>query len=179
MAHRKQWEAIHDKSQHVARQPLLTLIDRNSVMVAGVDSADIPKELPETVEAREREAVALAEWALDDVWVHLHREHRDDSVSGFTFPALQRRIDRVHVSSELLSFVRDVYMVCISSNHMAVVVQTGRYEERGVPPRYPFPVNMLFCKQESSKKKSLPCLSWRACSRPSPLKTLLLMLRQT
>ena len=66
--------------------------------------------------------LALADWAVDDVWVHLHGEHRDDSVSGFPFPALQRRIDRVHLSSEFLSFVRSVYIVCISSDSLAVVV---------------------------------------------------------
>ena len=75
VARRKQWEAIHEKSKHVAGQPLLTLIDHNNIMVLGVDSADIPKELPETVKARTCEALALAEWVVDDVWVHLHGEY--------------------------------------------------------------------------------------------------------
>ena len=56
VARRKQWEAIHEKSPHVVGQPLLTLIDHNSIMVPGVDSVDIPKELPETVKVRERES---------------------------------------------------------------------------------------------------------------------------
>ena len=42
-----------------------------------------------TVKARGREAPALAESDLEDVRVHLHGEHRDDAVSGFTFPSLQ------------------------------------------------------------------------------------------
>ena len=46
VARMKQWETMHEKSQHVAGQPLLTLIDHNSIMVPSVDSADIPKELP-------------------------------------------------------------------------------------------------------------------------------------
>ena len=86
---------------------------------------------------------------MGDVWVHLHGEHRDDSVSGFTFPALQRRIDSVHLSSELLSFVRSIYTVCISSHHLVVVVQTDPREEPGLPPRYRFPVDMLSCEEGS------------------------------
>ena len=70
-------------------------------------------------------------------------------MSRFTFPALQRRIDRVHLSSRLPSFVRPVYTVCISSDHLAVVVQTGPREELGLQPRYRFPVDMLSCEEGS------------------------------
>ena len=51
---------------------MVTLMDHNSIMVPGVDSVDIPRELPETVKAGEREALTLAEVSVDDVWVHLH-----------------------------------------------------------------------------------------------------------
>ena len=138
-------------------------------MVPGVDLADIPRELPETVKAREREVLVLAGWAIDDVWVHLHEEHRDISVSSFIFPSLQRRIDRVHLSSELLSFVRSVYTVCISSDHLAVVVQTPP-EEPGLPPRYRFPVDMLSCDEgiqallavlEGMQRSDLHVEQWR------------------
>ena len=74
------------------------------------------KELPETVKAQEREALALAEADLEDVWVHLHGEHRNDSVN------VQGRIDRVHLSVAPLPFVRSTYTVCISSDHLAVAV---------------------------------------------------------
>ena len=36
---------------------------------------DIPRELPETIKARVREALALAKLDLEDVCVHLHGEH--------------------------------------------------------------------------------------------------------
>ena len=123
--------------------PLVTLLDHNNSMVPGVDSADIPRELPATVKAWEREALALAESELEDVWVHLHGEHRDDSVSGFTFPSLQHRIDRVHLSAALHPFVRSTYTMCISSDHLAVALHVGPPEEPGLPVRYRCPMDML------------------------------------
>ena len=105
----------HTREVSACGRATTAFIDHNSTMVPGVDPADVPKELPQTVKARDPEALALAEWAVDDVWVNLHGDHPDDSVSGFTFPALQKRINRVHLSSELLSCVCSVYTVCISS----------------------------------------------------------------
>ena len=116
-------------------------------MVPGVDSADKPRELLETVPAREREALALAESELEDVWVHLHGEHRDDSVSGFTFPSPRRRIDRAHLLVALPPFVRSTYTVCILSDHLAVALHVGPQEEPGLPPRYQFPIVMLSCEE--------------------------------
>ena len=119
---KKQWDALQVKLASRKGLPLVTLLDHNSIMVQGVNSADIPRELPETVKAREREALALAKFDLEDVCVHLHGEHRDDSVSGFTFPSLQHRINRVHLSAALLPFVRSTYTVCISLDHLVVAL---------------------------------------------------------
>ena len=66
-------------------------MDPNRIMVPGVDSVDIPRELLEIVKASKREALTLAEVLVDDVWVHLHGEHRDDAGIGFAFPSLQRK----------------------------------------------------------------------------------------
>ena len=102
-AQKKQWVAVQEALAQKSPLPLISLMDHNSVMVPGQDSDDVPKELPETVKAREKEAVVLTDQGLEDVWPYLHGEI--DEIKGYTFPSLSRRIDRIHLSSELLPTV--------------------------------------------------------------------------
>ena len=102
--------------------PLITLIDHNTIMVSAQDSANVPKELPKTIKAREKEAVVLVEQTWEDVWPSLLGEHRGKDVRGYPFLPVSRRIDRVHLSIEVMPTVRPAYTVAIS-DHRAVVVQ--------------------------------------------------------
>ena len=86
------------------------------------------------MKVREREAPVLSEPLVEDVRGHLYAEHRDEAVSGFMVPSLSRRIDRVHLSSKLLSFVWSVYTAATPACRVAVVVQAGPPEEAGLPP---------------------------------------------
>ena len=94
---KKQWDVVHRHLSASPKLPLLSFIDHNSVIVPGVDSADIPRELPQTVKAGERGSLVLAELDVEDVWVHQHGEHRHNALSGFTYPSLSRQIDQIHL----------------------------------------------------------------------------------
>ena len=92
--------------------PLVTLIDHNSIMVPGQDSADVPRELPETIKAREKEALVLGEHGLEDVWPSLHRAHVKLSCPFALSipPKLFATLQRIHL---------DMFVYLDSSHHIA------------------------------------------------------------
>ena len=81
--------------------------------------------------------------------MHLHGEHLDDAVSGFTFLSLSRCIGRVHVSMELPPFVHSVYNVATTADHPAMVMQVGPAEAARLPPHYRFYSDMFKCEDGS------------------------------
>ena len=115
-ARKRQWDQVQTHLSVSHELPMLSFIDPNSVIIPGVDSADLPRELPETVKAQGCESLVLVELDVEDVWVHLHREHRDNAVTGFAYPSLSRKIDRIHLSLELQPFVRSVYTAVTTSD---------------------------------------------------------------
>ena len=96
---RQQWERLETKLQTMPPLPMVVLADHNSVMVPGVDSEAISKEISTVVSARKVEGSVLGVWALQDAWVHLHGERREE-LRGFTRE--ERRIDRVHMPTQAL-----------------------------------------------------------------------------
>ena len=133
---RQQWERLETKLQTMPPLPMVVLADRNSVMVPGVDSEAISKEISTVVSARKVEGSVLEAWALQVAWVHLHGERREE-LRGFTRE--ERRIDRVHMPTQALHYLRSVYTVATPADHKAVVVQLGRGRSWGSPP-ISFPV---------------------------------------
>ena len=140
---RQQWQKVEAKLAPLPPLPLVILADHNSVMVPGSDTAVVSKEVPAVVRSRQVEGSILTSLAVEDVWVHLHGERRAESLEGFTFPSLQRRIDRVHLPTAVLNTVRSVYTVTTPSDHKAVVLQLGPQEEPGGAPRFRFPLEIL------------------------------------
>ena len=140
---RQQWQKVEAKLAPLPPLPLVILADHNSVMVPGSDTAVVSKEIPAVVRSRQVEGSILTSLAVEDVWVHLHGERRAESLEGFTFPSLQRRIDRVHLPTAVLNTVRSVYTVTTPSDHKAVVLQLGPQEEPGGAPRFRFPLEIL------------------------------------
>ena len=67
---RQQWERLETKLQTMPPLPMVVLADHNSVMVPGVDSEAISKEISTVVSARKVEGSVLGAWALQDAWVH-------------------------------------------------------------------------------------------------------------
>ena len=78
------------------------------------------------VSARKVEGSVLGAWALQDAWVHLHGERREE-LRGFTRE--ERRIDRVHMPTQALHHLRSVYTVATPADHKAVVAQLGPVED--------------------------------------------------
>ena len=128
---RQQWEQLETKLQTMPPLPMVVLADHNSVMVPGVDSEAISKEISTVVSARKVEGSVLGAWALQDAWVHLHGERRQE-LRGFT--RAERRIDRVHMPTQALHYLRSVYTVATPADHKAVVVQLGPVEDHGDRP---------------------------------------------
>ena len=123
--------------------PLVTLADHNSVMVPGEDSATVTKEVSPVVRSREKEGHVLQHLELDDVWVCVHGEAREEAVKGYTHMAKQRRIDRIHVQPVVLPFVHSAFPVATPSDHKAVVMQLGPPEGPTCPTRFRFPIEAL------------------------------------
>ena len=119
--------------------PMVVLADHNSVMVSGVDSEVISKDLSTVVSARKVEGSVLGAWALQDAWVHLHGE-RNEELKGFTREEL--RIDRVHLPTQAVHSLRLVYTVATPADHK-VVAQLGPAEVQGDRPRFRFPLELL------------------------------------
>ena len=119
---RQQWHKVEAKLAPLPPLPLVILADHNSVMVPGSDTAVVSKEVPAVVRSRQVEGSILTSLAMEDVWVHLHGERRAESLEGFTFPSLQRRIDRVHLPTAVLNTVRSVYTVTTPSDHKVAVL---------------------------------------------------------
>ena len=136
----QQWERLESKLQTMPPLPMVVLADHNSVMVPGVDSEAISKEISIVVSARKVEGSVLGAWALQDAWVHLHGERRED-LRGFTRE--ERRIDRVHMPTQALHSLRLVYTVATLADHKAVVAQLGPVEDHGDRPRFRFPLELL------------------------------------
>ena len=120
--------------------PMVVPADHNSVMVPGVDSEVISKDLSTVVSARKVEGSVLGAWALQDAWVHLHGERHEDP-RGFTRE--ERRIDRVHLPTQAVHNLRLVYTVGTPADHKAVVAQLGPVEDHGGPPRFRFLPHLL------------------------------------
>ena len=92
------------------------------------------------VSARKVEGSVLGAWALQDAWVHLHGERREE-LRGFTRE--ERRIDRVQMPTQALHHLRSVYTVATPADHKAVVAQLGPVEYHGDRPRFCFPLELL------------------------------------
>ena len=64
---------------------------------------------------------------------------------GRALASLSGLIDKVHLSTELLSLVHLVYTLATTSDHLKVIRHAGRQEEVGAPPRYHSPVDTMLC----------------------------------
>ena len=95
------------------------------------------------VRSREKEGHVLQQLELDDVWVCVHGETREEAVKGYMHMAKQRRIDRIHVQPAVLPLVRSAYPVATPSDHKAVVMQLGPPEGPTCPTRFRFPIEAL------------------------------------
>ena len=137
---RQHWERLETKLQTMPPLPMVVLADHNSVMVPCVDPEAISKEISTVVSARKVEGSVLGAWALQDAWVHLHGERREE-LRGFTRE--ERRIDRVHMPTQALHHLRSVYTVATPADHRAVVAQLGAVEDHGDRPRFRFPLELL------------------------------------
>ena len=117
--------------------PLIVLVGYNSVMVPGVDTPSMVKEVLATLKVRWVEGSVLTGLSLEDAWVHLHGERWLEAVQGFTFPTLQRRIDRIHLS---ISVSRMIWSVHPSGPQSGDVANLQDPEDA---LRFRFPLEML------------------------------------
>ena len=131
---------VGTKLQTMPPLPMVVLADHNSVMVPGMDSEAISKEISTVVSARKVEGSVLGAWALQDAWVHLHGERREE-LRGFTRE--ERRIERVQMPTQALHHLRSVYTVATPADHKAVVAQLVPVEYHGDRPLFCFPLELL------------------------------------
>ena len=96
---------------------LATMPNHNSIMVPGERSVQISKEISTAVKSPDREGEALSRLALEDVWMHVHGEQREEAIKGCTFPSRERRIDTVHLSPGVIHEAHHVYLVTTSADH--------------------------------------------------------------
>ena len=140
---RDRWGGERDVLSELPPLPLVMLADHNSVMAPGEDSATVTKDVSPVARSRQKEGHVLHQLEVDDVWVCVHGENREEAVKGYTHMAKQRRIDRIHVQPVVLPFVRSAYPVATPSDHKAVVMQLGPPEGPTCPARFRFPLEAL------------------------------------